>query len=96
MLDAASKDKARARLRRIAGQVAGIERMIDEDRYCVDVLHQVAAAEAALDRVGKLLLAHHVEHCVAEAFASGDKRARSTKMRELLDVVSRFARVAGA
>jgi DNA-binding FrmR family transcriptional regulator len=96
MLDTASKDKARARLRRIGGQVAGIERMIDEDRYCVDVLHQIAAVEAALDRVGKLLLEHHVEHCVAEAFASGDKRARATKMRELLDVVSRFARVTGA
>jgi len=95
-MDDASKEKVRARLRRIAGQVAGIERMIDEDRYCVDVLHQVAAVESALDRVGKLLLEHHVEHCVAAAFASGDKRARTTKMRELLDVVSRFARVSGA
>lgn len=94
-MNAPSKHKARTRLRRIAGQIAGIERMIDEDRYCVDVLHQIAAVEAALDRVGKLLLEQHVEHCVAEAFASGDKRARSTKMRELLDVVSRFARVAG-
>ncbi|HVP31227.1 MAG TPA: metal-sensitive transcriptional regulator [Myxococcota bacterium] len=92
----AAKEKLRARLRRIAGQVAGIERMIDEDRYCVEVLHQIAAVESALDRVGKLLLEHHVAHCVAEAFASGDKRARGTKMRELLDVVSRFARVARA
>ena len=55
------------RLRRIAGQVGGIQRMVEEDRYCVDVLLQVAAARAALDRVGKLVLASHVETCVADA-----------------------------
>jgi DNA-binding FrmR family transcriptional regulator len=82
------------RLRRIAGQVAGIQRMVDEDRYCVDVLLQVAAVRAALDQVGKLVLASHVETCVAEAFAGGSARERKQKMDELLEVFGRFGAVA--
>ena len=78
------------RLKRIAGQVAGIQRMVDEDRYCVDVLHQVAAVRAALDGVGKLLLGGHVETCVADAFASGNPRERRKKTDELIDVFTRF------
>ena len=82
--------KVEQRLRRIAGQVAGIQRMVEEDRYCVDVLLQVAAARAALDQVGRLVLASHVESCVAEAFASGSARERRKKMDELLEVLARF------
>ena len=89
------KHPARLRLRRIAGQVAGIERMLEEDRYCVDVLLQVAAVRAALDQVGKLILGSHVETCVAEAFASGDARARREKLDELLEVFGQFARIGG-
>ena len=81
------------RLRRIAGQVAGIERMVEEDRYCVDVLLQIAAAEAALDRVGHLVLASHVDTCVSSALESGTVRERKKKMTELLDVFSRFGRI---
>ncbi len=88
-----TKQKAQARLRRIGGQVEGIQRMLDDDRYCVDVLLQVAAARAALDRVGKLILASHVETCVADAFASGRRRDRDKKMAELLEVFSRFGYV---
>lgn len=88
-----TKQKAHARLRRIGGQVEGIQRMLDDDRYCVDVLLQVAAARAALDRVGKLILASHVETCVADAFASGRRRDRDKKMAELLEVFSRFGYV---
>ncbi len=84
------KTQAKQRLARIAGQVAGIQRMVEDDRYCVDVLLQVAAVRAALDRVGKLVLTGHVETCVAEAFASGSARERRTKMDELLDVFARF------
>ena len=88
------KDEVRkqveGRLKRIAGQVAGIQRMVHEDRYCVDVLHQVAAVRAALDGVGKLLLGAHVETCVVDAFASGNARERRKKTDELLDVFSRF------
>jgi DNA-binding FrmR family transcriptional regulator len=88
-----TRKKATVRLRRIAGQVEGIQRMLDADRYCVDVLLQVAAARAALDQVGKLILAGHVETCVADAFASGKPRERKRKMEELLEVFSRFGYV---
>lgn len=81
------------RLKRIAGQVAGIQRMVEDDRYCVDVLQQVAAVRAALDGVGKLVLGQHVETCVAEACASGRKRERDAKLAELLDVFARFGAV---
>ena len=83
------KTQAKQRLARIAGQVAGIQRMVDDDRYCVEVL-QVAAVRAALDRVGKLVLTGHVETCVADAFASGSVRERRKKMDELLEVFARF------
>ncbi|RJQ54934.1 MAG: transcriptional regulator [Actinobacteria bacterium] len=66
MLPEAKKDAA-LRLRRIAGQVSGIQRMIDEDKYCVDVLTQIAAARAAMDKVGLIVLKSHLESCVAEA-----------------------------
>jgi DNA-binding FrmR family transcriptional regulator len=89
------REQARRRLRRVAGQVAALERMIDEDRYCVDVLVQVAAARAALDGVGKVLLQGHVEHCFAEAMASGRAKERGQKIAELLDVFARFASVGG-
>lgn len=82
-----------ARLRRVAGQVAGIQRMVESDRYCVDVLIQVAAVRAALDRVGKMILAGHVETCVAEALAEGSARDRKKKVDELLEVFARFGGV---
>jgi DNA-binding FrmR family transcriptional regulator len=85
--------QARARLRRIAGQVNGIERMIDEERYCVDVLLQIAAVQAALDRVGKIVLRSHVETCVASALASGNPREGRKKIDELMEVFSRFGHI---
>ena len=90
-----AQDQARKRIHRIAGQVAGIERMIEEDRYCVDILLQVAAVRAALDGVGKLLLSVHVETCVAEAFASGRPKDRKEKLGELMEVFSKFAHIGG-
>jgi DNA-binding FrmR family transcriptional regulator len=91
-----TRTQVEARLRRAAGQVAGIQRMVEADRYCVDVLLQVAAARAALDQIGKLVLASHVETCVAEAFASGDPAERERKRAELLEVFARFGAVARA
>lgn len=91
-----TRRKLNARLRRIAGQVAGLERMVSDDRYCVDVLLQIAAVRAALEGAGKLLLAAHVESCVAEAFASGRPRERQQKMDELLEVLGRFGAVGGS
>jgi DNA-binding FrmR family transcriptional regulator len=90
-----TREASRKRIRRIAGQIAGIERMIDEDRYCVDVLLQVAAVRAALDGLGKQLLRGHVETCVADAFASGRPRDRREKLDELMDVFSKFAHIGG-
>ena len=90
-----ARDQAHRRLRRISGQVAGIERMLEEERYCVDILHQIAAVRAALDQVGKVVLGAHVETCVADAFASGSARERDKKRDELLDVFSKFVRVGG-
>jgi DNA-binding FrmR family transcriptional regulator len=90
-----AREQARQRLRKVAGQVAGLERMLDEERYCVDVLLQIAAVRGALDRVGKLLLESHVETCVASAFQSGSRKERDEKVQELLDVFSRFAHIGG-
>jgi DNA-binding FrmR family transcriptional regulator len=90
-----TKRAVTTRLNRVAGQVAGIQRMVEEDRYCVDILLQIAAARAALDRVGKLVLGNHVETCVAEAFESGRPRERRQKIEELLEVFSRFGAVQG-
>ncbi len=92
-LDQSARRKVLTRLKRIAGQVEGIQRMVEADRYCVDVLNQIAAVEAALDRVGHLLLASHVETCVASAIESGKPRERKKKLDELMDVFSRFGRV---
>ena len=89
------REQVQKRIRRISGQVAGIERMIEEDRYCVDVLHQVAAVRAALDGVGKLILRSHVETCVADALVSGRPKDRKEKIDEMLDVFSKFSNVGG-
>ena len=86
-----TKDKVslQARLRRIEGQVRGIQKMVEEDRYCIDVLTQVSATRAALEGVALQLLADHTEHCVAEAIQSGDG---SQKVRELNEAVGRLVR----
>jgi DNA-binding FrmR family transcriptional regulator len=89
------RDQARTRIRRIVGQVAGIERMIEEDRYCVDVLHQVAAVRAALDGVGKLILRSHVETCVSDALVSGRPKDRKDKIDEIMEVFAKFSNVGG-
>lgn len=89
----ALRSKLDARLRRIAGQVAGIQRMVEEDRYCVDVLLQIAAVRAALEQAGKLLLGAHVETCVRDAVESGAPRERKAKVDELLEVLARFGAV---
>jgi DNA-binding FrmR family transcriptional regulator len=88
-----AQKKVLARLKKVAGQVAGIQRMVEEDRYCVDILHQVAAVEGALDRVGHLMLASHVETCVTSAIESGKAGERKKKLDELMDVFSKFGRV---
>ena len=76
------------RLKRLEGQVRGIARMVEEDRYCVDVLTQIAAVRAALKGVEKLVINDHASHCIEDALASGDRenqRAKFTELLELLD-----------
>jgi DNA-binding FrmR family transcriptional regulator len=90
VLNGEAKAKARGRLRRIEGQVQGLQRMIDADAYCVDVLLQISAVQGALDQVQKLLLGRHIESCVADALRSGSKSERQQKVDELLEVFSRF------
>jgi DNA-binding FrmR family transcriptional regulator len=86
------KDALVKRLHRIEGQVRGLERMVEEDRYCIDVLTQISAVTTALESVALRILDDHVQHCVADALASGDQSAAQEKSRELLDAVQRFAR----
>ncbi len=90
-----TREQARRRLRKIAVQVAALERMVDEDRYCVDILLQVAAVRGALDKVGKLLLEGHVETCVTDAIRSGRAKDRNEKLGELIEVFARFAHIGG-
>jgi DNA-binding FrmR family transcriptional regulator len=88
----ADKDALIRRLHRIEGQVRGIERMVEEDRYCIDVLTQISAVTTALESVAFVVLDDHVNHCVAGALASGDPAAAEEKSKELLDAVHRFSR----
>jgi DNA-binding FrmR family transcriptional regulator len=89
-------DKAamRKRLHRIEGQVRGIERMVEDDRYCIDVLTQVAAVKTALESLAFQLLTDHVDHCVADAIAAGNVEEAHEKSEELLAAVQRFAKTA--
>jgi DNA-binding FrmR family transcriptional regulator len=86
------KDALLKRLRRIEGQVRGLERMVEDDRYCIDVLTQIAAVETALEAVASKVLEDHVSHCVAGALASGDEAEATAKTDELLAAVNRFDR----
>jgi DNA-binding FrmR family transcriptional regulator len=81
------------RLRRIEGQVRGLQRMVDEDAYCVDILTQVAAVQTALEQVAVNVLDGHVRHCVADAVAGTDEGDAEAKLDELMAAVRRFAKV---
>ena len=87
-----NKDAMIKRLRRIEGQVRGLERMVEDDRYCVDILTQISAVTTALESVAFKLLDDHVNHCVAGALASGDATEAEAKSKELLAAVHRFAK----
>jgi DNA-binding FrmR family transcriptional regulator len=89
---AENKEAFVRRLHRIEGQVRGIERMVEDDRYCIDILTQIAAVSTALESLALEILDDHVSHCVADALASGDKKVAAAKSKELLDAVHRFAR----
>ena len=80
------------RLKRIEGQVRGLARMVEDDRYCIDIVTQIGAVRAALRRVEEEILRDHVAHCVEHAIASGDKADQRRKVAELMDVMGRAGR----
>lgn len=88
----AAKVAVAARLKRIEGQVGGLLRMVQEDRYCVDILTQINAVRAALHKVEEQILRDHVSHCVADAFASGDLVEQRHKVDELVETIGRMTR----
>jgi DNA-binding FrmR family transcriptional regulator len=84
------QDKAKllSRLKRIEGQVRGVQRMVEDDRYCIDVLTQIRAINAALDKVGEAVMRDHLGHCVAEAMRGGTEEERAEKIEEIMAVLS--------
>jgi DNA-binding FrmR family transcriptional regulator len=80
------------RLRRIEGQVRGLARMVEQDRYCIDIVTQVSAVRAALRRAEEEILQDHVAHCVEHAIVSGNKREQRRKVEELITVLNRADR----
>ena len=91
-MDDAAREACKKRLKRIEGQVRGLSRMVEEDRYCIDIITQISAVNTALEAVAFKILDEHVNHCVSGALASGDEDVAAEKSRELLDAVHRFAR----
>ena len=86
------KASVKKRLSRIEGQVRGLSKMVDDDRYCIDVVTQISAVRAALRRAEEEILRDHVAHCVQHAIASGDKVDQRRKIEELMDVLGRAER----
>lgn len=90
-MDKGKADKLN-RLKRIEGQVRGIAQMVGDDRYCIDILHQVQAVKAALAKVESAILKDHAACCVSQAIASGDADDQRTKFNELIDLFERMRR----
>ena len=91
MLDEAQQQAIVTRLNRIEGQVRGIRRMVQELRLCVEILQQLAAAEAALNRISLAVFRFHVEKCVPDGITKGDPE-RTERLSELVDIFDRFAK----
>jgi CsoR family transcriptional regulator, copper-sensing transcriptional repressor len=83
------KERTLTRLRRIEGQVRGLQRMIEEDKYCIDIITQVSSVQAALEQVSIALMENHLRHCVTDAIQGGDGEA---KIQEVMEVLRRYAK----
>ena len=92
MSDHKDKSKLLNRLRRVEGQVRGITRLVEDDRYCIDILTQVQAVRAALAKVETEILKDHLDHCIEGAIVSGDADEQRRKAGELIELLSRTAR----
>ena len=91
-MDERIKKSQLARLSRVEGQVRGVSRMVEEDRYCIDIVTQISAVRAALRKVEEEVLRDHVGHCVEGAIASGNRQDQRRKIAELMDVLGRAER----
>src|SRR3974390_107470 len=87
-----SKESCLKRLNRIEGQVRGLARMVEQDRYCIDIVTQITAVRAALRRVEEEILRDHISHCVEHAIVSGDAEDQRQKIAELIEVLGRSSR----
>jgi len=90
MMDAEAKQRALARLRRIAGQIQGVQRMLGEDKYCVDIMLQISAIQGALGQVSKILMNRHIQSCVLDSVKAGTERERDRKIEELIELCTRY------
>ncbi len=93
MMDSETKKAIRARLRRIAGQVHAVERMVEADRYCIELMHQLSAVQAAIGKAAEVVLRSHVQISVNDAIRSGDERNCARKVEELVAVIGRYKRI---
>lgn len=91
-MNAETRPKVLARLKRARGQIDGVIRMLEDDRYCVDVLIQIAAAQAALGKAAEMVLEQHIESCVKDAFVSGKPDRQRQKIDELMEVFSQYSK----
>ncbi len=91
-MDTTARKKADVRLARIEGQVRGIRTMVENGRYCVDILLQLSAVISALKKVEDLVMENHLNTCVVDAFQSDDESQRSEKIREVMDVMATYRR----
>ncbi|MFP4375379.1 MAG: metal-sensitive transcriptional regulator [Spirochaetaceae bacterium] len=92
MMDETQKEKVAARLRRIEGQIGGIRKMIEDDRYCIDILTQTSAVVSALRGVEDLVMQNHLNTCVVDAIKSDDEGEKQQKLDEVMDVIGKFRR----
>lgn len=80
------------RLKRIEGQVKGIQKMIEDERYCVDILIQISAVRSAIDKVGSIILENHIKGCVSNSLKNGDKEDNEAIIKELMDTIKKFTK----
>jgi len=86
------KADALRRLSRIEGQVKGLKRLVEEDKYCVDVMNQISSVHEALRSVGKILMRNHLQHCVTDALREGDEAKAEKIYQEMMDLIYKFAK----
>ena len=92
MIDEATKQQASKRLKLIKGQVEGVERMVDQEKYCIDIINQISAVNNALERVSLIVMKRHIESCLADSLQTNQTRQRNRKIDELIDSIYKFVK----